>query len=562
MSPFGHPKSFASLEAASRHSKSSASAQRISQRISEQRFYHGQAAGETRRQSSEVRYMAGGSYVGLDIGSNQIKVAELRKSGTGVEVVALGVGPTPPEAFDNNLIVDAHLLGQAVKNLLKQSGIRTVDCVSSVGGQSAVVVRVIDLPQMSAAELAETMKYEVERQVPFAANEVIMDYQTIDRPEGYAEGQNMDVLLAVAQQDMVDRHVEMLFAAGLKPKAIDVEPLAAGRTLLDLGPQLSQPGHTVAIVNIGASNTDVGVFRDKLLTFPRTLPLGGDALTRAIADAMQIDHPTAEQYKLDVGEVILGQSASPQQYGAPDAGFGGFYDFGVPGGEPAPQPEAAPSPFFQPGGVMFGGGPEPANTPPPVNDPSAPSTSPSGRMPFDFATPGAEEQPVASPTFGQPEYVTPAPFETPGQPAPDPFAAPTQPAPDPNLPMPASGAATDPYRDQLRINVFNSMAPVLAEIAQELRRSLDYYRGRSQDAQIHEILLVGGTARLRNLASFLEQELGIPTRVADPLLNVQVTSKNYSREHLEEVASLFPISIGLGARELIFVPTAAKKKKK
>ncbi len=503
--------------------------------------------------------MAGGSYVGLDIGSNQIKVAEMRKAGTGLEVVALGVAPTPPEAYENSLIVDAQLLGQAVKNLLKQSGIRTVDCISSVGGQSAVVVRVIDLPQMSSAELAETMKYEVERQVPFAANEVIMDYQIIDRPEGYAEGQNMDVLLAVAQQDMVDRHVEMLFAAGLKPRAIDVEPLAAGRTLLDLGPQLAQqPGHTVAIVNLGAANTDVGVFRDKLLTFPRTLPLGGDALTRAIADQLQVSNEIAEQYKRDVGEVILGQSAAPQ-FSAPDSGFGGFYDFGVPGGDPAPQPEAAPSPFFQPGGAIFGGGVEPAHTPPPSVDPS---TSPSGRMPFDFATPG-EDLPVASPTFGQPEYFTPAPtsFESPGQPAPDPFAAPTQPTSDPNLPVPSSAGA-DPYRDQLRINVFNAMAPILAEISQELRRSLDYYRGRSQDAQIHEILLVGGTARLRNLAPFLEQDLGIPTRVADPLQNVQVTSKNYSQEHLEEVASLFPVSIGLGARDLIFVPTAAKKKKK
>ena len=500
--------------------------------------------------------MAGGSYVGLDIGSNQIKVAELRKVGTGVEVVALGVGPTPPEAFENSLIVDAQLLGTAVKNLLKQSGIRTVDCVSSVGGQSAVVVRVIDLPQMSSAELAETMKYEVERQVPFAANEVIMDYQTIDRPEGYAEGQNMDVLLAVAQQDMVDRHVEMLFAAGLKPRAIDVEPLAAGRTLLDLGPQLAQqPGYTVAIVNIGASNTDVGVFRDKLLTFPRTLPMGGDMLTSAIADMLQVDRATAEHYKCDVGEVILGQPSANPFNAAPDAGFGGFYDFGVPGGDPAPQPEAAPSPFFQPGGAIFGGPVEASNTPPPMD--AAPSNSPSGRMPFDFATPGAEEPPVASPTFGQQEYLAASPHETPGQPAPDPFAAPAAPAPDYNLPV-ASAGTGDPHRDNLRINVFNAMAPVLAELSQELRRSLDYYRGRSQDALIHEILLVGGTARLKNLAPFLEQELGIATRVADPLQNVQVSSKNVS----PELASLFSVSIGLGARELIFVPTAAKKKKK
>lgn len=507
--------------------------------------------------------MAGGSYVGVDIGTNQIKVAEVRKAGTGLEVVALGVAPTPPEAFDNNLIVDAQLLGQAVKNLLKQSGVRSTESVSSVGGQAAVVVRVIDLPQMSPGELAETMKYEVERQVPFAANEVIMDYQTIERPEGYAEGQNMDVLLAVAQQDMVDRHVEMLFAAGLKPKAIDVEPLAAGRTLLELGPQLAQqPGYTVAIVNIGASNTDVGVFRDKLLTFPRTLPLGGDALTRAIADGLQVDNGTAEKYKVDIGEVILGQS-QPGFGQQPDSGFGGFYDFGVPGGEPAPYQEAAPSPFFQPGGVMFGGNVEASHTPPPGSD--QPSNSPSGRMPFDFATPGAEEPPVAAPTFGQPEFFTPnaSPFETPAQPQADPYAPPAQPVPDPNLPVAAS-VPVDPQQEALKVNVFNSMAPVLAEIAQELRRSLDYYRGRSSDAHIDEILLVGGTAKLKGLAPFLEQELGIATRVANPLQNVQVTSRNYTQEHLEEVASLFPISIGLGARELTFVPSAkpAKKKKK
>ena len=90
-------------------------------------------------------------------------------------------------------------------------------------------MRVIDVPQMNAAELAETMKWEVERQVPFNASEVVMDYQPIQRPEGYADGQNMEVCLAVAQQEMIDRHVEMLFKAGLKPKAIDVEPLAAGR---------------------------------------------------------------------------------------------------------------------------------------------------------------------------------------------------------------------------------------------------------------------------------------------------------------------------------------------
>src|SRR2546425_71815 len=169
---------------------------------------------------------SGGPTVGLDIGSQWIKVAEVAPGRGGPVVRALGSAPTPPGAMENNIIIDSQLLGLAVKKLLKDSGVGSRTSVSSVSGQSALVVRVIEVPRMSDSELAETMKWEVERHVPFAANEVIMDFQAIERADTPPDSQNMEVLLAVAQQDMIDRHVEMLFAAGLTPAAIDVEPLA------------------------------------------------------------------------------------------------------------------------------------------------------------------------------------------------------------------------------------------------------------------------------------------------------------------------------------------------
>lgn len=510
--------------------------------------------------------MAGGTFVGLDIGSTLIKVAELRRTGAGVEVTGLGVAPTPMEAYENSVIIDANLLGQAVKKLLKDSGVSAKQVVSSVSGQSAVVVRVIEVPQMNPAELAETMKWEVERHVPFAVNEVIMDYQPIDRPEGYAEGQNMEVLLAVAQQDMIDRHVEMLFAAGLKPVAIDVEPLAAGRTLLEYSPTGQAPGHTVAIVNIGASNTDIGVYRDRLPAFFRTLPMAGNNLTTAIADALQIDMATAENYKVQSGEVILNQSlglgtAAPA-WGQADtsAAFGGapgFVDFSSPAA-PLPSAPSPTAPATQADAASGSG--------------RMASGTPSGRMPFDFSTPG--EVPAA-PTdtdagaFATP--TTPAPaMDLTGQPAAPPadttFNTPdfgTAPAPSASsnlpAPTPAPTGGGDSVLETRRILVFNAMAPVLTELAQELRRSLDYYRQKSTDAQIHEILLVGGTANLRNLAPYLETELGVPTRVPEVLQHLPVNTKNTSMGQLDEIAALFPVSLGLGMRDLIG-PAGGKRK--
>jgi type IV pilus assembly protein PilM len=465
--------------------------------------------------------MAG--YVGLDIGSNLIKVVEARGGNGRVEVVALGVDPTPQEAFDNGVIVDAQMLGQAIKNLLKKTGVGSNQVISSASSPASVVVRVIDVPKMAPAELAETMKWEMERQVPFAMSEVIMDYQPVERPEGVPDGANMEVVLAVAQQEFIDRHVEVLMAAGLKPKYIDVEPLAAGRALLDIGNGSHPAGHTVAIVNIGASNTDIGIFRDKLLSFPRSLPLAGDNFTRAIADTLHVDMATAETYKRDMAEVMFDQMQQQSQ----------GYDQG----------------FNDPDFGMF--------LPPPVE--TGPTTSPSGRMEYDFSNPAA---PPPTP-FDFSSGATPEAPADPGFFMP-PDAPPQQPEfhapPAGDVPVPAGSG--DPARDALRIQIFNAIAPLLSELVQELRRSLDYYRTKTGDAPVHEILLVGGTSKLKNLAEFLSAELGIPARVANPLQGVQVTSKNFSHEYLEDVASLFSVSLGLAAYDLVGVPAGAGKKKK
>lgn len=424
-----------------------------------------------------------GPTVGLDIGSSNIKVAQVAPGRGGVVVQALGMAPTPRGAMESNVIVDSQLLGQAVRQLLRESGVSSKSSVSSVSGQSALVVRVIEVPKMSDSELAETMKWEVERHVPFAASEVIMDFQPIHRADAPPDAQNMEVLLAVAQQDMVDRHVEMLLTAGLKPVAIDVEPLAASRCLIELGPN-PYGKKTTVIVNIGASNTDIGIFRDGILAFPRTLPLAGDSLTRAIATQMNVTEEQAEELKRKHAEVLMDQVAA----------------------QPAPADEA----FL---------------------DFSAPSPAPAGRMPFDFS------EPDTAPTE---ESADTGPTEE-------------TPAPEP----PAASLVPAEQHDPTTLQVFAAIAPILSELVTELRRSLEYYRGRTSDGQIDEILLCGGTAKIKKLDEFLSSELGIPTRVANPLQYAALASQRYSKEYLDDVAPSFAVAIGLAARDMVSAPVPA-----
>ena len=58
---------------------------------------------------------------------------------------------------------------------------------------------------------------------------------------------------------------------------------------------------------IRPASADIGIFRDKLLAFPRNMTPAGDHLTNAIAAGMGVDSGTAENYKREYGEVIFGQ---------------------------------------------------------------------------------------------------------------------------------------------------------------------------------------------------------------------------------------------------------------
>lgn len=481
----------------------------------------------------------GGPTVGINIGTSLIKVVEARPGKSGPQITALGVAPTPPGAIDNEVIVDPQTLGQAIRRLLSDSGISCKKCVSSVAGQSSVVVRIIEVPKMTKQELAETMKWEVERHVPFAANEVIMDFQPLERPGADPADQNMEVLLAVAQQEFVNSHIEALFAAGLQPIALDVESLATCRALIDI--VKDEQEDTIAIVNIGAATTEMAVYQNKLLAFPRTLPIAGDAITRALSDGLHITTEQAESLKRERGAVLLDRV---QGAGA-DMGFettqsDDEVSNGATMGISSAAEEAADDDLgFIPGlGYSFGA-PE-AETPDAVEPAPDAGTGeeapPSGGMPFmDFDLSGGEDQaPAPTPQFDLSGPVEPI--------SPD-FAS----VPAVTADAGEAEVDTDQFTDEA---IFDAMSAVLTDLIAEVRRSIEYYASRFQ-SQPGKIFLCGGTSKLRALDKLFQAELGIPVVLANPLENVTVFSKSLEQDYLEEVATVFPVGVGLAIRDLM-----------
>jgi type IV pilus assembly protein PilM len=474
----------------------------------------------------------------------------------------------------NNEIIDPVALGKAIKTALNQAGIKARKAICSVAGQTSLVVRIIEVPKMTPAELKETMKWEVDRHVPFAAEPIVMDYQPLVAPEDVPDGQNMEVFLAVAQEALVNRHVETIQAAGLQPVAIDLEPLAVSRALLDLSNGAGPTG-TVAVVNLGASSTDISILRDGRIAFTRSIQIAGNNLTKAISDNLGRPLADSERLKLEMAAIPEDQRQAAGAggdlfggdigglFGAPegeDAGttMGGTFGMTAtassdPGASTASDTHSEAAPFDIAGG---GFGSE-AFTGTPAAPPPAVAGPVPGGNPFDAPEPAAaggspfESSPFGGSPFGGGGFGGESPFGP--VPVGDPFGGGTAPA----------GAAAPAMSEEelLRTQISDSIMPVLHELVTELRRSLDFYRNRANGLGAQQIVITGGTARLGGLAEFLSANLEAPVSVGNPVRYLSAGPKT-DPGFLSQMSSVIPVSVGLAVRDLIADDAPARKKKR
>lgn len=239
------------------------------------------------------------SLLGLDVGSASVKVVELTRSGQGLFIS--GMGSAPIESPD--------AVGDTIQKLLKESGIKTRRCVSSVSGRS-VIIRQVPMAQVPDADLRQAIEYEADKYIPFDVNEVQLDAQRIDfGPSG--EGQatatagQIKVLLVAVKRSLIEEHIALLQSVGLGPAIVDVDVFALGNAFelrnLSLG---INDNEVRTLVDIGASKTNINILRGNHSLFQREIYVAGNDVTDAIAKRFGEDPKDVERMKKDPGGAL------------------------------------------------------------------------------------------------------------------------------------------------------------------------------------------------------------------------------------------------------------------
>jgi type IV pilus assembly protein PilM len=131
----------------------------------------------------------------------------------------------PADLMEHGLIQAPDHVGQGLARMLathKASGRRVIS--STTGFRS--VSRMLTMPAVKESLLDESVERKIRQEMPLSADETYTSWQVIGRENG-----TMRVFALVLPRQVIDRQMQAFQAAHIKPRAMDLRPLALVRAV-------------------------------------------------------------------------------------------------------------------------------------------------------------------------------------------------------------------------------------------------------------------------------------------------------------------------------------------
>ena len=220
--------------------------------------------------------------IGIDISASSIKVLELSKSGEHFRVERYAVEPLPQNAVVEHTITEVDQVAQTMQRAFKRSGSRYRNVAVAVAG-SHVISKLISMPAgLTDRDMQTQIEMEADRYIPYPLDEVNLDFQVLGAAEGGAE--QVTVLIAACRKEIVEDYLAVTQGAGLIPTIVDIETYAMENAYSLIAQHMPGGGmeKTIALVDVGATTTNINVMHDNRSVYTRDHTFGGRQLTEEI----------------------------------------------------------------------------------------------------------------------------------------------------------------------------------------------------------------------------------------------------------------------------------------
>lgn len=234
-----------------------------------------------------------GDFFALDIGTTAIRVVQLAGSGSSWSLQKYASVPVDIKVSGSDSPEDQKKLAEVITTAIGQSGVRTHNVVLGIPS-NRMFATVVDIPAMSANELASTIKYQAEQFIPMSIDEAKIDWAVLGK--SLKDPTQNEVLIASVANSFSEQRLDLIEGLGLNVLAIEPDPLAVCRSLLPHGAKNSQ-----MILDVGDFSSDVVMTLGDSPRLIRSIPTGFRSLTKAVAQNLNIQEQQAAQFILKFG---------------------------------------------------------------------------------------------------------------------------------------------------------------------------------------------------------------------------------------------------------------------
>ncbi|MBI2886471.1 MAG: pilus assembly protein PilM [Chloroflexi bacterium] len=214
--------------------------------------------------------------VTLSVDSGAVRLLTAR----GGAVVMWASAPLEPGLLEEGIIQQPEEVGKVIAAIFQEHHIPKNRVVTSIPGAQAIY-RIFSLPAMRQEDLSSAVIYQLKRELPLPAEELALGWQLL----GTSDRQQQIFAVGVPR-DIIGPCVEAFRVADLKPKAIDVKPLALAR--------VTQRSNVV-VGNIETDSVDIVCLLDYAPVIVRSLYFPSPAVS-----ALEMGQRLADELHLSV----------------------------------------------------------------------------------------------------------------------------------------------------------------------------------------------------------------------------------------------------------------------
>lgn len=250
------------------------------------------------------------SFLGVDIGASSIKVVEFEAKKGRPMLMTYGYAEISAEEAGDSLFDQPKRTGELLARICKEAGTKAPSAMAALPTPHvfATILSMSDGKDARARQAA--VDVEVTKLAPLPLSEMIIQTTYLDEDqkdqkgkEGEKEKQQENqkkekqfrAMVTGSAKTFIQKYIEIFKSAKLNLQAIDTESLALVRALV------GKDKGAIMVIDIGSQRTTIMIVEKGIPFVSRSIQLGGDTVTRAIMQQMQLSQEDAEHLKRDLG---------------------------------------------------------------------------------------------------------------------------------------------------------------------------------------------------------------------------------------------------------------------